>query len=200
VEITTAMVKELRLTTGAGVLDCRKALENCEGNVEDAVAHLREKGLAKAAKRAGREASDGIVEAYVHPGSRVGVMLELNCESDFVARTDDFTTLAHDLALHIAFGAPRYLVREEVPEDVVESERALFRAQALEEGKPEKVVDRIVEGRLEKFYQDICLMEQEFVKDNDKTIQDLINEGIAKLGENIVLRRFARYEIGESTE
>ena len=199
-EITAAMVKELRQETGAGVLDCRKALEEFGGSFDDAVAFLREKGLAAAAKRAEREASDGRVEAYVHPGNRVAVMLELNCETDFVARTDDFTALAHDLALHIAFAAPRYITREDVPEEAVESERAAYRADALEEGKPEHIVDRIVEGRLEKFYQNVCLMEQPFVKDEDRTIQDLITNAVGKLGENIILRRFVRYQLGDSVE
>jgi elongation factor Ts len=197
-EITTAMVKELRQVTGAGVLDCRKALEARAGDFEGAVAYLREKGLAAAAKRIDSQASEGCVEAYVHPGSRIAVLLELNCETDFVARTDDFKTLAHDLALHIAFAAPRYLTREDVPEEIVEHERATYRAQALEEGKPEHVVDRIVEGRLEKFYQQVCLIGQPFVKDEDKTVQDLITEAVTKFGENVVLRRFARYEVGEN--
>jgi elongation factor Ts len=199
-EITAAMVKELRQATGAGVLDCRKALEASAGDFEGAVVYLREKGLAAAARRAGRQASDGCVEAYVHPGSRVGVMLELNCETDFVARTDDFKALAHDLALHIAFASPIYLTREDVPEEVIERERAMYRAQALEEGKPEHVVERIVEGRLEKFYRQVCLMEQHFVKDEEKAVQDLINEAIAKFGENVVMRRFARYQVGEDLE
>ena len=197
-EITAVMVKELRQTTGAGVLNCRKALEATGGDFEGAVAHLREKGLAAVAKRAGRQASEGILEAYVHPGSRVAVLLELNCETDFVARTDDFKALAHNLALHIAFAAPRYFTREQVPDEVIEGERAIYRAQALEEGKPERIVDRIIEGRVEKFYQQACLMEQPFVKDEDKTVQDLITDAIAKLGENIVLRRFVRYEVGEN--
>ena len=196
-EITAAMVKELRQATSAGVLDCRKALEACDGDFEGAIAHLREKGLAAAAKRVDRQASDGLIEAYVHPGSRVAVMLELNCETDFVARTDDFKTLAHDLALHIAFAAPRYLTREDVPGEMIESERAIYRAQALEEGKPEHIVDRIVKGRLEKFHQQVCLMEQPFVKDEDEVIEVLINDAIAKFGENVVLRRFVRYEVGE---
>lgn len=199
-EITTAMIKELRQLTGAGVLDCRKALEAAGGDFEGAAAALREKGLAAAAKRAGRQASDGRVEAYVHHGNRVAVLLELNCETDFVARTDDFKTLAHNLALHIAFAAPRYLTRQDIPEEVIQDERAAYRDQALEEGKPERIVDRIVEGRLEKFYQQVCLMEQPFVKDEDKTVQDLITDAIAKLGENVVLRRFVRYELGGSLE
>jgi len=200
VEITVAMIKELRQETGAGVLDCREVLEAAGGDFESAVAALREKGLAEVAERADRVAADGRVEAYVHPGNRVAVMLELNCETDFVARTDDFKTLAHDLALHIAFASPRYIAREDVPEEVIEDERGDYRAQALEEGKPEHIVDRIVEGRLEKFYQQVCLMEQPFVKDEDQTIQDLIADAIAKLGENIVMRRFVRYQLGEGVE
>ena len=199
-EITAAMVKDLRQATGAGVLDCRSALESSDGDFDGAVAILREKGLAAAAKKAGRQASDGRIEAYVHPGSRIAVLLELNCETDFVARTDDFTGLAHDLALHIAFAAPGYLSREEVPEEVIERERAEYRAQALEEGKPERIVDRIVDGRLKKFYQDVCLLEQPFVRDEDKSIQELITDAVARLGENIILRRFVRYQLGESLE
>lgn len=196
-EITTAMVKELRQATGAGVLDCRGALETCSGDFKKAVGYLREQGLAAVEKRAGREASEGIVEAYVHHGSRVAVLLELNCETDFVAQTDDFTTLAHDLALHIAFAAPRYLSREDVPSELVEQERASYRAQALAAGKRENIVGRIVDGRLEKFYQQVCLLEQSFVKDDDRTVQQLIGDAIARLGENIVPRRFVRYEVGE---
>jgi len=196
-EITAAMIKELRQATGAGVLDCRKALESSAGDFESAVTYLREKGLVAAAKRTSRQASDGVVEAYVHTGSRVAVLLELNCETDFVARTDDFKSLAHDLALHIAFAAPHYHTREEVPEEVLERERAIYRAQAFEEGKPDHIVDRVVAGRLEKFYQQVCLMEQPFVKDEDKTIRDLITDAVAKVGENVLLRRFVRYEVGE---
>ena len=194
------MIKELREATGAGILDCRKALEQSGGDFEAAVAYLREKGLAEAAKRTDREASEGVVEVYAHPGNRVGVMLELNCETDFVARTPEFRALAHDLALHIAFAAPRYISRDQVPEEVIEAEKAVYRAQALGEGKPEHIVDRIVEGKLEKFYKMVCLMEQPFVKDEDITIETLIKDHIARLGENIVMRRFARYELGESLE
>jgi elongation factor Ts len=199
-EITTSMVKELRQATGAGVLDCRKTLEACGGDLEAAVSSLREKGLAAAAERADRQASEGRVEIYAHPGNRVAVMLELNCETDFVARTDDFETLAHDLALHIAFGAPRYLTREDVPEEVIEREKADYRAEAVEQGKPERIVDRIVEGRLEKFYSQVCLMEQPFVRDEDRAVKDIIDDVLAKLGEKIVLRRFVRYELGEELE
>jgi elongation factor Ts len=199
-EITTAMVKELREETGAGILDCRNALVAHDGDFEAAATTLREKGLAEAAKRADREVLEGLVETYLHPGSRVGVMLELNCETDFVARTDDFQTLAHDLALHIAFASPRYLSVEDVPEDVVEHERAQFRAQALEEGKPESIVGRIVEGKLKKYFDNVCLMRQPFVKDEDKTIQDLVDDALSRLGENIRLRRFMRYELGEELD
>jgi elongation factor Ts len=191
------MVKELRQETGAGVLDCRKTLEACNGDFEAAVASLREKGLAAAAQRMEREASEGLIETYSHPGNRVAVMLELNCETDFVARTDDFKMLAHDLALHIAFAAPRYITPEDVPEDVIEQERAAYRAEALEEGKPEHILDRIVEGKISKFYKEACLMGQPFVKNEDKTIQELIDDTLAKLGEKIVLRRFVRYELGK---
>lgn len=199
-EVTVSMIKELREATGAGVLDCRKALEAVDGDYEEAVTNLREKGLAEAAKKSSRTASEGCVEAYVHHGDRIGVMLELNCETDFVARTDEFKDLAHELALHIAFAAPRYLTREDVPEEVLEAEQAIYHRQALEEGKPEHIVERIVEGRTDKFYEQICLMEQPFVKDNDITVQDLINDAVLKLGENIVLSRFARYEVGEDTQ
>ncbi|MCP4543775.1 MAG: elongation factor Ts [Chloroflexi bacterium] len=194
------MVKELRQETGAGVLDCRKTLEACNGDFEAAVTSLREKGLAAAAEREDRQALEGLVEIYAHPGNRVAVMLELNCETDFVARTDDFKALAHDVALHIAFAAPRYLAQEDIPEEVREKERTAFRAQALEEGKPEHILDRIVEGKLTKFYEQVCLMEQPFVKDEDKTIKDLVEDVLAKLGEKIVLRRFVRYELGEELE
>lgn len=201
-EITVSMVKELRQETGAGVLDCRKALENAGGDLEAAAAELREKGLVEAAERGEREATNGCVEAYIHGdlyGNRIGVLLELNCETDFVAGTDDFKNLAHELALHIAFAAPRYLTRKDIPEEELERERAAHRAEALEQGKPEHIVDRIVEGQMEKFCQQVSIMEQPFVKDEDKTIHDLITDAIAKLGENIVLRRFARYELGEES-
>ena len=195
--ITTSMIKELRDATSAGVLDCREALEATDGDFEEAVAYLREKGMSEAAKKSDSAASEGIIEAYIHHGSQVGVLLELNCETDFVARTEDFQMLAHNLALHIAFAAPQYLTREDVPEEVIESEKEIFRRRALEEGKPEHIVDRIVEGRLEKFFEQSCLMEQPFVKNEDSAIGDLINESITAFGENIVVGRFDRYEVGE---
>jgi len=195
--ITTARVKELREASGAGVLDCRKALEATGGDFEAAVAYLREKGLAEAARKVDRTAREGLIEAYVHHGSRVGVILELNCETDFVARTEEFRKLAHELALHIAFANPRYLSRDRVPQEVIEEERRIYRTQALEEGKPESVVDRIVQGKLEKFFQSVCLLEQAFVKDEDRTVEQILKEHTALLGENIVVRRFVRYELGE---
>lgn len=199
-DITTEMIKELREKTGAGVLDCRQALRDCSGDFEAATEQLREEGLAAVAKRADREASEGLIETYTHIGSRVGVMLEMNCETDFVARTEDFQVLTHDMALHIAAASPRYMTREEIPEDVIEGQKEAYRAEALAEGKPEHIVDRIVEGRMEKFFQDICLMEQPFIRDDEITVEDLFNDALAKLGEKIVLRRFARYELGESLD
>jgi len=201
-EITTEMVKELRQATAAGILDCRKALEVSAGDFDKAVDYLREKGLAKAAKRVDREAKDGLVVSYIHGGGRIGVLLEVNCETDFVARTDEFKGMVNDVALQIAAMAPQYVKREEIPAAVIEHEKQLYRAQALEEGKPEAVVDRIVEGKMEKFYKDVCLLEQPFIRDDGKertrTIDDLVKEQITKTGENMVVRRFARFELGES--
>jgi elongation factor Ts len=191
------MVKEVRDQTGAGVLDCRKALEAHDGDLEAAVDFLRQEGLAAAAKHADRVASEGLVETYTHIGGRVGVMLELNCETDFVARTSEFQTLAHDLALHIAFAAPEYGTREEIPPEVIDAEKATYRAQALEEGKPEHIIDRIIEGKLEKYFSTVCLLEQPFVKDEERAVDEILKDHIARLGENIVVRRFARYELGE---
>ncbi len=198
--ITSEMVKELRQATGAGVLDCRKALEAAEGDYDKAVDYLREKGLAAAAKRMSREAKDGLVESYIHAGGRIGVLVEVNCETDFVARTDDFKTLVHDIAMHIAAAAPHYVRREDVPAAVIEREKAIYRAQALEEGKKEQFVDKIVEGRLEKFYKEACLLEQPFIRDEERTMGDVLAAIIAKTGENIIIRRFVRFERGESLE
>ena len=197
-EITTEMVKELRQATAAGILDCRKALEVAEGDFDKAVDYLREKGLAKAAKRVDREAKDGLVVSYIHGGGRIGVLLEVNCETDFVARTDEFKGLVNDIALQIAAMSPQYVKREDIPASVIEHERQLYRAQALEEGKPEAVVDRIIDGRMEKFYKDTSLLEQAFIRDEERTIDDLVKEQITKTGENMVVRRFARFELGES--
>jgi elongation factor Ts len=197
-EITTQQVKELREATGAGVLDCRKALQAHEGDFDKAAAYLREKGLAAAAKKEGREAKEGTVELYAHGGGRVGVMVEVNCETDFVARTEQFKTFAHDLALHIAALAPQYVDVGEIPAEVVESKRAAARNQALQEGKPERVLDRIVDGRLEKFYQETCLLRQPFVKNDEVTVADLLKLTVAAIGENVIIRRFARWELGEA--
>jgi elongation factor Ts len=195
--ITTQMVKELREATGAGVLEAKKALEASGGNFDKAVDSLREKGAARAAKRSGREASEGVIELYAHPGNRVGVMLELNCETDFVARNSEFTTLAHDLALHIAAMNPQYITTAEVPEEELNRELEVLRNQARAEGKPEQVIEKIVAGRMTKFYEEFCLLEQPFVKDDKFKIKDMITDAIRKTGENIVVRRFARYALGE---
>jgi len=197
-EISATLVKELRQATGAGVLDCRKALQETNGDFDKAVAYLREKGLAAAAKKAGREAKEGLIELYGHGGGRVGVMVEVNCETDFVARTEQFRTFAHDLALQVAAAHPRYVDIADVPPDVIESEKTIARNRALQEGKPEKVVDKIVEGRLEKFYQENCLLQQPFVKDESVKISDLLKQTITAIGENVIIRRFARWELGEA--
>jgi len=196
-EIPVTLIKELREKTGAGVLDCRKALETSAGDLDQAVAYLREKGLDTAAKKADREASEGLVEAYGHPGGRVGVLVEVNCETDFVARTEQFRTFVHDMALHVAAMAPRYMSPESIPVEHLEQEKAQYRQQALQEGKPANIVERIVEGRLKKFYAETCLMEQPFVKDDSILIKDLVKQKIAELKENIVIRRFQRFELGQ---
>jgi elongation factor Ts len=197
-EISATQVKELREATGAGVLECRKALEQNNGDHEKAVAFLKEKGLAQAAKKAERAVKDGRVEVYAHLGNRVGVMLEVNCESDFVARTEDFKALVHDLVLHIAFSNPTYIRPEDIPADVLEAQRAKFRTEAAATGKPESVLDKIVQGKLDKYYDEVCLLRQPFVKDDKIKVGDLVTAGIAKIGENIVVRRFVRYELGEA--
>ena len=198
VTISAQQVKDLREATGAGVLECRKALQQTGGDFDKAVAILREKGLSAAAKKAGREARDGLVELYSHGGGRVGVMVEVNCETDFVARTEQFRKFAHDLALHIAASSPRYLDVADVPAEELENERSIARNRALQEGKPEKILDKIVDGRVEKFYQEACLMRQPFVKDESLTISDLLKQTIATIGENVIIRRFARWQLGEA--
>lgn len=197
-KITTEMVRDLRQATGAGVLEAKKALEENNGDYNKAIDFLRERGLARAAKKADRQASEGVIEVYAHPGSRVGVLVELNCETDFVARNVQFQTLAHDIALQIAAAQPRYLRPEDVPAGELERELDVLRAQARAEGKPEAVIEKIVTGRMTKFYEEICLLEQPFIKDEKVKIKDLLNEAIRTLGENIVLRRFARFELGEA--
>ena len=198
--ITIEQIKQLREETGAGVLDCRKALEANTGDFAKAIEYLREKGLAKAAKRADREVLEGMLELYSHGNGRVGVMVEVNCETDFVARSEAFRKFAHEVALQIAAGEPKYIRVEDIPAEVLEHEREKARTLALQEGKPEKVIERIVEGRLEKFYNDTCLLRQTYVRDENITVGDLRNQNIAAIGENIVIRRFARWEVGEDVQ
>lgn len=193
-------VKTLRERTGAGMMDCKNALVECNGDMEKAVDYLREKGIAKAAKKAGRIAAEGIVDSYIHMGGRVGVLLEVNCETDFVANSDQFRTLVHDIALQIAASNPLYVKPEDVPAEVLEKEKAILRAQALEEGKPEKIVDKMVEGRIKSYYEDNCLLNQKYVKDPSKTIEQVVVEATAQIGEKISVRRFVRYEMGEGLQ
>jgi len=196
--ISAGLVKQLREKTGAGIMDCKEALTETDGDMEKAVEFLRKKGLATAAKRAGRAMSEGVIHAYIHTGGKIGVLVEVNCETDFVAKTDDFQDLAKNIAMHIAATSPLGIKQEDVPEDVVEKEKEIFRAQAVEQGKPGKILDKIVDGKLSKFFKENCLMNQPYVRNPDITIADLLNETIAKIGENISIRRFTRYQIGES--
>ncbi|WP_289000938.1 translation elongation factor Ts [uncultured Megasphaera sp.] len=198
--ITASMVKDLRTKTGAGMMDCKKALAAVDGDMDKAVDYLREKGLAAAAKKASRIAAEGLVYSYIHGNGRIGVLVEVNCETDFVAQTDDFKNLCKDIAMQIAAAKPAYLKREEVPEEVLEHEKEVLRQQALNEGKPEKIVEKMIVGRIEKFYKENCLLDQEFIKDGDKTISQVINEHIAKIGEKIDIRRYTRYELGEGLQ
>ena len=195
--ITAQMVKELREKTGAGMMDCKKALVEAGGDSDKATFVLREKGIAKAASKAGRTTAEGVIATYVHTGDKLGVMVEINCETDFVARTDKFKTFARDVAMHIAASSPLCLRREDIDSSLVDGERKVYRQQALNEGKPEKIIDKIVEGRLEKYYSEVVLMEQPYVKDNDKTIADFVKDMIAALGENINISQFARFRLGE---
>jgi elongation factor Ts len=197
--ITTEQIKELREATGAGILDCRKALEQADGDYKKAVDILREKGLAKAAKRADRTASEGVLELYSHGNGRVGVMVEVNTETDFVSRSKPFRDFAHEVALQIAASAPIYISAEDIPEEVLEHEKQIARTRALQEGKPEAVVERIVQGRIEKYKDEVCLLRQPYIRDEDITIEKLLHQHIGSIGENIVIRRFVRWEVGEST-
>ncbi|MEK5058756.1 translation elongation factor Ts [Paenibacillus shunpengii] len=198
--VDAKLVKELREKTGAGMLDCKKALEEANNDVTKATEILREKGLAAAANKAGRVATEGVVQSYIHAGGRIGVLVEVNCETDFVAMTDQFKEFARDIAMHIAASSPRYVTREEVPQEEIEKEKEILKAQALNEGKPEKIVEKMVEGRIGKYYEEFCLLEQSFVKNPDVTVQQLLNEKISTIGENISIRRFVRYELGEGLE
>jgi len=197
VEISAALVKELRTKTGAGMMDCKEALKASGGNMEKAIEYLRKKGMSAATKRSSKAAKEGMVASYIHMQGRIGVLVEVNCETDFVAKTDDFKTLAKDVAMHIAASNPTYLKAEDVPPAVLEKEKEIYRTQVLAEGKPEKVVDRIIEGKLKKYYEEVCLLDQKFIRDQNITVGTLVNNMIAKTGENIVVRRFARYQLGE---
>ncbi|HXE75428.1 MAG TPA: translation elongation factor Ts [Candidatus Xenobia bacterium] len=195
--VSAQQVKQLREATGAGWMDCKAALAECGGDVEQAIAWLRKKGMATAQRKAGRTTSEGCVASYVHAGSKIGVMLELNCETDFVARTEEFRQLAHDLAMHVAAAEPRFIRREDVGREMLDKEREIYRAQVIAAGKPEKVADKIVEGKLEKFYEENCLYEQHFIKDDKLTVKELIDAVIAKVGENVTVRRYVRFKLGE---
>ncbi len=190
-------VMELRKKTGAGIMDCKKALLESDGDMEKAIEYLRKKGVASAQKRSGREAKEGIVDAYIHPGNRIGVLVEVNCETDFVANTEDFRQFVKNVAMQIAASSPLVVSREELPAEKIEKEREIYRQQMKESGKPDHIIDKIVEGKLEKYYQEVCLLEQSYIRDPEKTIKDLLTEVIAKIGENIVIRRFVRYQLGE---
>lgn len=195
-EISAALVKDLRDKTGSGIMDCKQALKENNGDVEKALDFLRKKGLATAKKRSGRDAKEGVVQSYIHMGGKIGVLVEVNCETDFVAKNEDFQEFAKNVAMHIAAAAPMGLDPEEIPADVVAREREIYRERALEQGKPANIVDKIVDGQIEKFYKDSCLMSQAYIRDPKLTISDLLNEVIAKIGENIKVRRFARFQLG----
>jgi len=197
VEVTASQVKELREMTGSGIMDCKRALIECEGNTDKAVAWLREKGIASAAKKSGRIAAEGIVDSYIHAGGRIGVLVEVNIETDFAAKNEKFRSFVHDIGMQIAAANPKWVSREEVPESEIAKEKEIIRNKALNDGKPEKILDKIVEGSIAKFFKDNCLLEQEYVKDDSKTIEILLKEMIAAIGENVSIRRFTRYEMGE---
>lgn len=196
--ISAAMVKELRDKTGAGIMDCKAALTESDGNIEASIDFLRKKGIATAKKRAGRAASEGTIQSYIHMGGKIGVMVEVNCETDFVAKNDNFRDLAKNIAMHIAATNPVGITPEDVPEDIIEKEKDIYRAQALETGKPENILDKIAEGKLQKFFKENCLLQQPYVRDPDMTVEDLLNETIGKIGEKITISRFCRFQIGES--
>ncbi len=196
-EISVELVKDLRQRTGAGIIDCKAALQEAKGDMEKAIEYLRRKGLATAAKKAGRIATDGLVASYIHAGGKMGVLVEVNCETDFVAKTEEFQNFVKNIAMQIAATNPQYIRREDIPAEVLEKERRIFRAQALEAGKPEKVIDKIVEGKMERFYSEVCLLEQTYIKDSNVTVKEVLDATIAKIGENITIRRFARFQLGE---
>ncbi|OPY63367.1 MAG: Elongation factor Ts [Syntrophorhabdaceae bacterium PtaU1.Bin034] len=199
-EITAGQVKTLREKTGVGLMDCKEALKVSNGDMDKAVDYLREKGLAKAQKRVGRAATDGTISVYIHMGGKIATMVEVNCETDFVAKTDQFQAFAKEVAMQVTAANPTYVKREDVPEEVKEKEKEIYRKQAKESGKPDKILDKIAEGKLEKFYSDMCLMEQQYIKDPNRTIKDLLDDLISKMGENILVRRFVRFQLGETVE
>jgi elongation factor Ts len=199
-EISMERIKDLRQRTGAGVVDCKTALNETQGDVDKAIEYLRRKGLATAAKKAGRIASDGLVSSYIHAGGKIGVLVEINCETDFVAKTEDFQAFVKNIAMQIAAANPQYVRREEISNEVLEKEREIYRAQALESKKPEKVIDKIVEGKLERFYSEVCLLEQTYIKDGDLTVKEVLDALVGKIGENIQIRRFARFQLGEGLQ
>jgi elongation factor Ts len=199
-EISMEFIKDLRQRTGAGVVDCKVALQEAKGDVDKAIEYLRRKGLATAAKKAGRIATEGLVSSYIHAGGKIGVLVEVNCETDFVAKTEDFQNFVKNVAMQIAAANPQYVRREEIPEKVLDKEREIYRAQALESKKPEKVIDKIVEGKLERFYSEACLLEQTYIKDGDLTVKEVLDALIGKIGENIQIRRFSRFQLGEGLQ
>ena len=199
-EISMVLIKDLRQRTGAGVVDCKVALQEGKGDMDKAIEYLRRKGLATAAKKAGRVATDGLVTSYIHAGGKIGVLVEVNCETDFVAKTEDFQSFVKNVAMQIAAANPQYVRREEVPREVLDKERDIYRAQAMESKKPERVIEKIVEGKLEKFYSEVCLMEQTYIKDGDLTVKEVLDALIGKIGENIQIRRFARFQLGEGLQ
>ena len=198
--MSLALVKELREKTGAGLLDCQKALGEANGDGEAALRILRERGLAKAAKKAVRAASDGLIGSYIHAGGKIGVLVEVNCETDFVAKTTEFQQLVRDLGMQVAATSPRWVCREDVPAAVLESERGIYREQARQQGKPDKILDRIVEGQVERFYKDVCLLDQPFIKESDRTVADVVRDAVVRLGENVTVRRFTRFQLGETLD
>lgn len=199
-DIDVSLVRDLRQKTGAGIMDCKRALKETGGNIDKAIEFLRQKGLAKAAKRVGQRADEGLIGSYIHAGGRIGVLVEVNCETDFVARTQEFKDFVKDIAMHIAAADPQYLTREDISEPIIQKEKHILKMQALEMGKPEKVIDRIVEGKLERFFSEVCLLEQAYVKDLDVTVGDLVTSLTGKIGERISIRRFTRYQLGEESQ
>lgn len=199
-EITAELVKKLREKTGVGLMDCKEALKHAAGDTEKAIEYLREKGLAKLQKRMGKIASEGVIASYIHTGGKVGTMVEVNCETDFVANTKEFQEFAKDIAMQITASSPLYVKREDVPEEAKEKEKNIYRKQAIESGKPEKIIDKIADGKMEKFYQEVCLIEQPFIKNQDITVKELMEELIVKMGEKILVNRFVRFQLGETVE